>query len=380
MLETIHTISCDFADRPAFTNGKIIGVEVANKDSFSTLKPLLNVTEKFTVPWLVNCHKTNQPLYEQAITCYFLHKAIISGSGQVFIENRLLDLPEFLPNYCRNLLNIDSGGSESFHYTQKLPVRNIEKPCVVLAGHGPRVYGHFLLEVLSRLFVAKRALKHANFDCGFLLDAKSSPWMIQILEQYLNIKKENIEFFDSSIERIQLNRAILPALAFTNDRFHPITKELYDELFFELSLDQEFSKIKRIFVSRLLVDNKNSPQRQCTNELNLLRIAATEYGFTPVFIETMPWRLQIALFHNAEIIMGEYGSGLHNAIFSKAGTRVGAIGHLNLVQSHMGALRDHSNAFLSVDLVGNKETNAGGVHMYSVDVDKFRLFMDALIA
>ena len=52
---------------------------------------------------------------------------------------------------------------------------------------------------------------------------------------------------------------------------------------------------------------------------------AAAHGFVPVQPERMTVRRQIALFMQAREVIGEYGSGLHNAMFSMPGAAICAI-------------------------------------------------------
>jgi capsular polysaccharide biosynthesis protein len=104
----------------------------------------------------------------------------------------------------------------------------------------------------------------------------------------------------------------------------------------------------------------------------LCRIAASEFGFTPIAPETMPFDAQIRLFANAKAVAGLYGSGLHTAIFSPSATRVGSVGYLNIVQSTIGALRGHSNAYIRQSFDGPDDT-------FEVDEGLFRLLMESLV-
>jgi capsular polysaccharide biosynthesis protein len=55
------------------------------------------------------------------------------------------------------------------------------------------------------------------------------------------------------------------------------------------------------------------------NEEELLEVA-TAFGFVEVWPETLPYREQLRLFSEAEVVTGAHGSGLANAIFMARGT------------------------------------------------------------
>jgi O-antigen biosynthesis protein WbqL len=96
-------------------------------------------------------------------------------------------------------------------------------------------------------------------------------------------------------------------------------------------------------------------------------IAEREFGFTVLQPETLAWPLQVELFKNAKVIVGEFGSGMHNAIFAGEGAHVGCIGLNNLTQTYIGALRRHQNLYLSTIPLENGE--------FEVDEAMFRTFL-----
>jgi capsular polysaccharide biosynthesis protein len=71
---------------------------------------------------------------------------------------------------------------------------------------------------------------------------------------------------------------------------------------------------RRLFVTRRLL-----VRARVRNEDELMDVAAG-FGFEEVMPETLPFRDQMKLFAEAEIVAGSHGSGLANAIFMAPGT------------------------------------------------------------
>lgn len=331
-------------------------------------RPLLHGTEQFAEAWLAKWHRMEHGWRGRAVSCYFASDAVISGTGQIWLGDRLLTSGALMPQYVRTGLQLDRGGSEVLKGNATLPIRPIAEPCILLAGHGVRIYGHFLTETFLRLRVAQKALQGSSVKCKVLLEKNSPDWLTGILREYLGVRPNDFEFFDSSAERVLLRKAVLPELPRDQEFFHPLAAQIADELGEELRIREKAPEAERIFVSRSLFSNSHHDQRKCSNESELMRIAAEEYGFTPVFVETLPWPKQIALFSHARLILGLFGSGLLNALFSSAGARVGAIGRWNLLQSEIGTLRRQENAYLDIEVKLK----------YSVDENLFRAFLAAL--
>jgi capsular polysaccharide biosynthesis protein len=356
-------------EAPEFEPGSLARQIVAPAATSLQPKPLWTGTNEFAEPWLVKWHAMQHVDRPRPVHCYYAQNAIVSGSGELWVDGALLCSRELMPEYAFRILELDRGGSQELQERRELPVRVIERPCVPLVGHGTYIYGHFLLEMLPRLLVARAALAGTGLRPSILLSVDSPPWLLKILTNDLRVSHSDLEFFDPATERIELRKAILPELLYNDDGFHPVTAKMVAQLSDELASEPN-STAQRIFVSRVGFINQRHDQRKCLNEPALARIAEREHGFVPVPIETLPWAQQVGVFLSSRVVAGLFGSGLHNAFFSPSGTRIGAVGRWNLMQSHIGTLRQHDNAYLNVDVQLE----------YTVDEALFRTFLDALVA
>lgn len=355
-------------DRPVFGDS-LNKITLAPPTEFPRKRPLITGTESFAPAWLAEWHRRGDPDgVSGELSCYFASNVVLFGAGQLAQNGYLLTHESFLPDYQRRLLGLTPGVSLRLDEACELPLRVVSGPCVPLCGHGVRVYGHFLLESLLKLLVSRRAIEPSGMKVKYVLDYRTPPWAINLLGKVFGIGGGDIVLFNSAGERLLLEEAVLPSLACVRDRFHPFTNELIKDLLNQIDVGHRKSDIERIFISRQLFFNPASVQRRCLNEDSLLRIAVSKFNFTPLPIETIPWRSQVAIFAGASIVVGEYGSALHNGLFASQDTRIGAIGCLNRIQSNIGELRGHLNAFLNVRIEGD----------YSVDEDEYCAFLDAI--
>jgi capsular polysaccharide biosynthesis protein len=72
---------------------------------------------------------------------------------------------------------------------------------------------------------------------------------------------------------------------------------------------------RRIYISR------RSADRRLENEIEIIS-NLKYYGFSPVELEKLPFREQIRLFREAQVVISPHGSGLANLVFSSPGTKV----------------------------------------------------------
>lgn len=360
---------------PGFQDGALLRLEVAPPAIPGPRYPLLPGTEVFSTSGMPGWHDTQAPLPLPALNCYFAADAVIAGmgpiTGHVWLDGRLCVGDELMPVYLHEMCQLARGGGPALRAVATLPMRTIEAPCVVLAGQGMRVYGHFVIEMLPRLLLARHALGALEHECRYLIDRDAPSWLVRILVEDLGIPRDRLTFYRPRGERVLLRRAVLPTYAYRADGFHPFAGALLDALLESLPLANDAAAGRRLFVSRPAEANPLTPKRQNRNQAALARWAAERHGFVAVSPETMPWPAQVALFRQAEAVLGLFGSGMHNALFSGPGTVVATLGMGNLAQSHIGTLRGHRNAYLDVDLDQPE---------FDVDPSAFAAFLDAVMA
>jgi capsular polysaccharide biosynthesis protein len=327
--------------------------------------PLIPGTERFAPDWVVKWHREHHSWPTVDVACYSVIDAVVSGSGQIWLDGKLVTSLEVMPAYVAQGLGIQDGGNERLHAAAALPIRCVDTPCLVALGHGIQVYGHFLIELLFRILVARRAFGVTGLRYNVLLDQAAPEWLIRILLDDLRIEPSRLEFFKPKEEQVRLRHAIISSRV---PRYHPVAKDMLDELVADLMIAQSIRPHQRVFVARNRFHNSAAPYRICANEKALADTAAARHGFHPVAIEKLGWRDQIGLFRDADIVVGQAGSGLHNALFSKPSSRLASIGIMNLVQSEIGIMRSQQNAYLA------KGINLSGE--YRVDEASFRDFID----
>lgn len=364
-LETIDDLPALIA-----TGAAVMRRELASPVGQWNRLPLIPGTEAFSNHWLPDYHARDCGWIDHSVACYSLAGARISGHGNIWFENRLIASPEIMPPYITARLDPAQGWADWLRAEATLPVRPVGPPCVVAVGHGAQVYGHFLVEMLFRILIARAAFGASGLRFKYLLSDDAPAWLIEILTGSLGIGRDQMEFFDPSREQVALRHAIVPTLIIQPGGFHPFANTLIETLLRDLGLPQRPENPARIFALRRRFHNPSAPHRLCLNEEHLAAIAAERHGFVPVSMESLAWREQIALFHGADIVLGLAGSALHTAIFSKPGSRLASLGYMNNVQSDIGALRRQYNAVLADGVPSDGE--------FVIDEGRFTAFLDAV--
>jgi hypothetical protein len=175
-------------------------------------------TEKITKTTMLRIiSDVSEPLFRSAVK-------------QSWIGRNLVAAPQIMPLYVNHILQVEAGGAESLMRHRDQPVRSVSAPCLVAAGHGPQVYGHFLIEVLFRILTAKLAMASGLPRHKVLIDKDAPDWFVDILRDHLDIDHADLEFFEPARECVHLENALVPTRVLQEPGFHPLAKDLVNAL------------------------------------------------------------------------------------------------------------------------------------------------------
>jgi hypothetical protein len=125
--------------------------------------------------------------------------------------------------------------------------------------------------------------------------------------------------------------------------------------------------------SRLYISRAKAGKRRLVNEAEVVSLLQS-FGFQVVYAEALSYQDQVALFYNAEVVVGVHGAGLTNVLFGE---------HLTLVEFHPEELvRSHyfmickALGFPYHYLVGDK---ANARQDFQVDVQALREIIGRII-
>jgi hypothetical protein len=198
-----------------------------------------------------------------------------------------------------------------------------DTPIVCLAKPGVRVYGHWILDTLPMVWNFFEAVRagHIEKPYKFLLSSATPGWALGFLKMLFDIGPDDVILYDDDKEVLHLRRAIVPGLL----RISPLISHRMND-FVDYVLDVARRKApdafartdlpERIFISR--ADFADDGNRLLLNHEAVTK-AVADAGLTAVMPERMSWPEQLAMFSRAEIVAGEYGSGLHNTMFGGPG-------------------------------------------------------------
>lgn len=338
--------------------------------------PLIDGTQDFAEKWLIEMFHTPRTITYPSTGCLVVQQAQVTGPGRVTRSGHPVSPNTTLPPYLRDEPSVSLLLGEPHSW------RRLEGRVAVATGHGTRQYGHFLLELLPRVLMLKAAFPRELITSPLLIDSRSPSWLRRLITEELEMPSEQQLLTDVQHEVVSADELLVPeyCVADLPGGYHPELKELIAEFRHARGINAKAVRPRRLFATRLLLPSEEDSVggRTCVNELELLRIAAAEFGFTPITCETLTWREQTTAFASADTVIGPYGSALHNALFSLPGTKIGIIGPvLNGNQSQLAMALRHRMAYLSTRVQCGIDSHPAGA--YYIPPDQFRAWLAAVV-
>ena len=331
---------------------------------------------------------------------YYFKSHYVSRSGTVLDEKRRIQYaPDMISSYWMWYLSkiivsdvfgrvpsdniqLEPSSIGSFLKGEAAVNRKIDDSALIvnLVKPGTVVYGHWLLDVFPCIwhFMRCREAREGMGPVKYMITANAPPWAIAYLEMAFAITRDDLILFDDAVDIIKIKRMVVPSLLRVSPLISPRMNGFVDHLLATVRpLSKRDDLPRRVFISReryateankLLVD---SEQTQAVFE---------EMGCTTIRPEEMSWPDQLALFSNAELVAGEFGSGVHNALFGGPEQVPVALLHMkhNWNQSAIAALRGQRLAYIAP--TSQRWTGLGKGVAYGFDADMLRDALSDLLA
>lgn len=243
-----------------------------------------------------------------------------------YVDERCVNDIPYASSYTKLWYDQDNIRHMGFIYD----VRGIKivREAYLVSHFNMRTYGHFLMEVLPKLFVAKAL--HARGMTAPILLPTIEPWMLDILETV--VPEMDVVTYDPKQEVALVQNGYIPTLPLSvNFVLHPDLSEPIQDMSrvcYERALATGLELPESIFLTRQGIRSF----RKLSNETELGDIAR-QHGFSVINPLMFPWWQQVAMFHTARNGVGEFSSALHNAMFSFGGRRVLAFNYVNSIQA-----------------------------------------------
>jgi capsular polysaccharide biosynthesis protein len=299
-----------------------------------------------------------------------LPNVLVSGQslvGRSWLLYRLTPLtPLYVDDYLSNNLPV---GDRKITRKQKALVPDV---AVLVTHWNSGVYGHWLLEGMPKLLLL-RELAHQLPPLRIVLPRSLGTWVSAWIEQIL--PGASIQIYDDRTTYLDCRRLLIPTLLSDPQHhlFHPELGRLLETAHPSVRPN---TPRKRLYVSRVAP----SLFRNLANQNEIESIATSE-GLELVKPETLSIPEQINLFASAELIVGEFGSAMHNALFSPPGTTVLCLNWINGLQSRIAQLkRQRVGYLLPSNSAPVQYVEGAPAQTYHINPQRFRDCLKALLA
>jgi O-antigen biosynthesis protein WbqL len=232
---------------------------------------------------------------------------------------------------------------------------------ILLTHFNVNIYGHWLLECVPKLLLLRRI--QDKLSPYRIIVPKSTRSFVKAWISFI-LPKVEIKNYHDATEYVRCESLLIPSLLCGQDyAFHPLLNSLIAELVSTNTLPK-----RRLYLTR----QEPSHFRRLSNKKEIENIASS-FGLELISPETLPISEQIKLFSECVFVVGEFGSALHNTLFSPLGIRVLALNWVNGLQSKISQLRKQSVGYLlpSSGLPVEHEWGAA-LRTYHIDPRRFR--------
>lgn len=256
------------------------------------------------------------------------------------------------PKFALDILQGEDG--KRFQQFFELPVRTIEEECVVFQNWDVRTWGHFLIFMLPRLFYAKVAGVNLR-SVKILITSETPNWQVEIIKSVFSVEDANFVRFAPRSEQCLLRRAIVTSLPLNESGFHSSALLAFSDIA-DAALGRSAPRNsilpKHIFIDREGYRAKSFSYRRSLSNYNEVFEISERYlaGIVAIEPSSLTFGEQISLFRGLKCVVGEYGSGLHNTIFSDAGCKILSIGRINTLQDFLCKLKGQEVIFVDAEM------------------------------
>jgi hypothetical protein len=292
---------------------------------------------------LQSVHLDVQPVRELGL--YFLPKGIIAGHGFLFRDDYLV-VDDSEPSEVA-LQYAQEGGYLEPDNVRRRKAIELSQPALLIVGPGHNIWGHWLLDFLPRLALFQRSLGGACADFVIPVPADTPEWVYTAVAFFSRIDTTRFLPYDMATEAVICRQGVIvPTYAHSHYFLHSFLRDFY----LPFARNGELGVRRRVFVSRRRFAHRSMGPPRIFTQRTYFEETAVKWGFAVIHPEELGFQEQIDVFADAAAVVGEFGSGMHNALFSPTGTVVGQFLMASPTQSRIAGLCGHRSVYLLPDV------------------------------
>jgi hypothetical protein len=240
---------------------------------------------------------------------------LVVPAGDDGKETLIVDTDQQTPDYLSMAVRSFDHARETLHVEKALP----------LVRPGDHIYGHWLIDILPKLWLFLQA---NDLGATKLILRQNTPEFARKMLAFLGVGKESLVYFNHNRHNLKVDRAFYVTNLRKNQMVHPKMAEFSDAWCRTLLKDAPegwqrtaAGASKKVFISRGTWQ-KPHQHRVCHNNAEIEAQVAAFGDWTIYHPQNDTLSQQAAVFSEAEVIMGEEGSGMHNSLLMPKGAEV----------------------------------------------------------
>ena len=281
------------------------------------------------------------------INVYAAPGRTLGGAGLFLNEDRIWLPPDCYPGYLGAMCE-QSGGALPDIWAGALNTTDpaIVRHNLVLASplHPNLVYGHFLIEMLPKLYLL-RAIRDMGVEFKVALRRTTQSWAKAFIDLYFS--EHDLIWYDHRTEVLLPDAVLSPGMMHRDYNFHPLMNVALEDVRLRAKAatppaGQTLDTPALVYLSRTRVPGA---WHRLTNETEVedtFRAA----GFAIVHPQELTLAEQLAIYQGVDCLAGQYSSALHNALFARRGIKVLSLNRINWYQSMIARLRGQRLGFV----------------------------------
>ena len=289
-------------------------IPVKNVDRCKTLTPVIKNSLKplmYGRPKIWPTPTRFSP--QKQISIYYSDNILANKKGQVFdVFGRTINiLWHSPPLFVHKWLQCCFHGIETGIQEERIDIVEFDE-IIIIQQQTNKTYGHFLIEVLPRMIIVRENCEK-KLPIYFTVDHEIYAEMLTIL----GIESDRFVSAEQ-FPMIKVKKAIIPK--YTKRRgwiCDPIyLQQAVDEIITFVENEKKVIHFpKRIFIKRSTKKEANINRDSMLVNADELEAVLKKRGFATIYPEQLSMSEQVQIFNNADVVIGEHGSGLFNAVF-----------------------------------------------------------------
>jgi len=296
--------------------------------------------------------------------CTVVDSGVILTRDNYVISETVHGIPNLaLKEQYQNKLDSAVGNSHSTR----------ESPLILVSKIGYKNYGHWLVEMLPKVYLAESFFNGKAKYALIELDGGMKEVVLTTLKM-LGVNENRVIFFHTPA--CFTNLIYISPVSHHPIKTHPFIAEFFRGFKSRLMVGKKYANlVKNKVDEKIFVIRGRGSNRQLENESVIAEFLSSR-GFRIVSPGDLTLLEQVVLFGSAKVVVGVSGAGMTNIVFCKPQTNV-----IFLVPSSMPNLFFHNlaNAFL-LNYIECRSTESKSMYAdFNIDLEHFSSLFETLL-